>query len=246
MKTDPDSWALAPGEHLHRPCQPRVMQTVHLRVCSGFQGADYACHVLHCCWSLVHQTEVPPSSRTEAMSAGAKRQRTARVGDAGREASQGHADPQPARLHSEPSLPGAQPAMLWAVTRPASTCMKRACCGSCLCAISCVLACCMAWSAHGTSCILRLRGGRVLTGWLRWAGSAQKLPRGAAKVMKAHGVFQKLLAGAGSWEAARVIPLTCHAPVRAISACMERMAEYMAHLRRRKPEFPKHLGCCKM
>ena len=26
--------------------------------------------------------------------------------------------------------------------------------------------------------------------------------------MKAHGVFQKLLAGAGSWEAARVIPLT--------------------------------------
>ena len=25
--------------------------------------------------------------------------------------------------------------------------------------------------------------------------------------MKAHGVFQKLLAGAGSWEAARVIPL---------------------------------------
>ena len=40
--------------------------------------------------------------------------------------------------------------------------------------------------------------------WLRWAGSAQKLPRGAAKVIKAHGVFQKLLAGAGSWEAARV------------------------------------------
>ena len=45
-----------------------------------------------------------------------------------------------------------------------------------------------------------------MTAWLRWAGSAQKLPRGAAKVMKAHGVFQKLLAGAGSWEAARVLP----------------------------------------
>ena len=38
MKTDPDSWALAPGEHLHRPCQPRVMQTVHLRVCLAFRA----------------------------------------------------------------------------------------------------------------------------------------------------------------------------------------------------------------
>ena len=59
--------------------------------------------------------------------------------------------------------------------------------------------------------------------------------------MKAHGVFQKLVVGAGSWEAARVMSLK-NAPVGAISACMERMAEYMAHLRRLKPISFEALG----